>query len=166
MYSFKKSSVGDFTVYMSVQRKGDIHLKKFSKEVTPQNQSTVNVYVLGEFKLSIDGFNQVVGAGSTTLDLNIAEFPENQVFTEEVLSPVGIRYCVSVQQGSFTRNTVEVTEETPYVSDGVCVAFVLSGMLKLSGASLGSGAYVALGSNSSVTGSGKLLVLKQTEASA
>lgn len=159
MYSFTQSNIGRFTVYQSVQRAGDTHLKKFKAGVTPQNQETINVYVAGSFCFSVGDFIQVLNAGDTTLDLQIVVFPENVVATEEVMSDVGIRYCISANDGSFTKQIVEVMEGLPYVADSKSVGFVLSGLPSVSGVSVGVGASVILEPGFTVTGSGKILVL-------
>lgn len=159
MYSFTQANIGRFTVYQSVQRAGDTHLKKFKAGVTPQNQKTINVYVVGSFRFSVDGFTQDLHAGDTTLDLQTSGFPEGALATEEVLSTVGIRYCISVTEGTFTKQVVEITESLPFVVDSKSVGFVLSGVQDVSGVSMKVGAMVNLEPGFVVTGSGKLLVL-------
>lgn len=159
MYSFTRQTVGKFTVYQSVQRAGDSHQKKFKAGVTPQNQETVNVYALGSFRFSMGEFTQDLPAGSTTLDLSITNFPEGVVSTEEVLSPMAVRYCVSAEGKPYTKQIAMVTEQSSFTSTAKCLAFVLTGSVIAAGVPIGAGAYVMLDPGFEVTGSGKLLVV-------
>lgn len=160
MYSFSRRSVGRFTVYQSIQRAGDTHQKKFKAGVTPQNQETINVYAAGDFRFSIGEFTQDLPAGSTTIDLGITEFPEGVVSTEEVLSPMAIRYCVGAEAKPFTKDVIQVTDQAPFTAAGKCVAFVLTGSVEAAGVPIGAGAYVALYPGVAITGLGKLLVVE------
>lgn len=159
MYSFTQNNIGRFTVYQSVQRAGDTHLKKFKAGVTPHNQETINVYVAGSFRFSVGGFTQDLPAGSTTLDLEIEAFPEGVVATEEVLSPVGVRYCVSAGDGAYTKQIVDVSDAVPFVASARSVVFVLAGSVSVVGVAAGPGAYVALEPGDQVTGVGRLLAV-------
>lgn len=159
MYSFTQQNIGKFTIYNSVQRIGDTHLKKFKAGVTPQNQETINVYVLGNFRFSVDGFTQDLPAGSTTLDLNIENFVEGSVATEEVLSTVAIRYCISAGNEPFSKQVAAVTAGSVFTVQEECVAFVLDGNLTIGTLTLGVGAYMEVIPAVDITGEGRLLVL-------
>lgn len=97
-YAFETSDVGGFRVYKSAQQAGDLHLKRFTQPgVTPQTQGTLNIYAEGVFSFAIPTteFVQTLSAGSTSLDLTVAQYPVNAVCEEQVVSPTALRYCVS-----------------------------------------------------------------------
>lgn len=121
-YSFQRIAVGSFNVYKSAQVQHDVHLKKFAKGVTPQNQQTLNVYLSGEFHFGGGGFSQVLRAGDTSTELAIAEFPAGIVFNEKVLSPEGLRYCISpAAKSSWNRARVSVSDEVVFEEESVLV---------------------------------------------
>lgn len=126
MYSFQKQELNDFVIHKSYQQMGDKHHKKFGVNVTPLNQGTLNVYIQGQFRLKCAGFEQVLGAGQTSLEVALEAYPAGQVFEEEVLSETGTRFCIARKQsGTWHRAKIEVTPEDPIYGPGLVV--VLSG---------------------------------------
>jgi hypothetical protein len=157
MYSFTRQNIGNFVIYQSVQKAGDTHLKKFSTGVTPHNQETINVYAVGDFRFSVGEFTQDLPAGSTTLDLEIDEFPAGEVATEEVLSPVAIRYCISGDW--LNKSIIDVNSQKPYTVLVSSIVFILTGSFNIAGNTVNAGAYTTLYPNCVVNGNGKLLVI-------
>lgn len=126
MYSFQKQELNDFVIHKSYQQMGDKHHKKFGVNVTPLNQGTLNVYIQGQFRLKCAGFEQVLEAGQTSLEVALEAYPAGQVFEEEVLSETGTRFCIARKQsGTWHRAKIEVTPENPIYGPGLVV--VLSG---------------------------------------
>ena len=96
-YKFEKLSVGGFWAFASRPRVGDVHLKRFVSEgVTPANQATLNLYS-GRFLFSIPttGFEQVLEAGQSSLDLHVGAYPAGEVCEETPLADGSLRFCLS-----------------------------------------------------------------------
>ena len=126
MYSFEKQELTDFVIHKSYQQMGDKHHKRFGTSVTPLNQVTLNVYIQGQFKLKCAGFEQVLGAGQTSLEVALETYPAGQIFEEEVLSETATRFCIACKQsGTWYRAKIDVTPENPVSGPGLVV--VLSG---------------------------------------
>lgn len=135
MYSFEKQDLNVFVIHKSYQQMGDKHHKRFGVGVTPLNQGTLNVYIQGQFKLKCAGFEQVLNAGQTSLEVALETYPAGQVFEEEVLSDTGIRFCIGCKQsGIWYRAKIDVTPENPVSGPGLVV--VLSG--EINGQGVGS----------------------------
>ena len=134
MYHFKKYIVGRFTVYESRQKQGDEHRKRFTGNVTPQSQATLNLYTAGQFEFAIPAvnFTQVLEAGQTNRDLTIASFPTNEVTIERVLSETATRLCVSAA-GAMTVATVDLTVGQSYPQAAVGMLVVISGIVVVDG---------------------------------
>lgn len=133
-YSFQKISVGQFNVYKSMQTQNDSHQKKFALGVTPLNQQTLNVYVSGDFEFKCGEFTQVLHAGDTSMDLTIATFPSSLVCTEKVLSPTGLRFCISpVVLSAWNRSKLSLSGQTSFAEESVLL--ILDG--EIAGKSIG-----------------------------
>jgi hypothetical protein len=159
MYSFSRREVGRFVVQVSNQKLGDVHRKRFKNGVTPQNQETINVYVAGNFTFSIGSFNKSLTAGSTSLDLEIDEFPEGEIAVEQVVSPTAIRYCVSAKEGKYEKAVSELSTSVPLVLAVASAVFVLSGTVTVGTMVVSTGGYVAVSAGASLLGNGRLLIL-------
>lgn len=126
MYRFEKERLGDFVIHKSYQVKGDKHYKKFENQVTPLNQATFNVYVEGEFMVRIAGFEQLMKAGQTSLEVALETYPAQRILEEEVLSTTGIRYCIArKEKGIWQRAKLQVAGEMEFPEASTLV--VLSG---------------------------------------
>lgn len=160
MYRFERTPVGRFLVHKAATRKGDTHLKRFKEGVTPRNQETANIYAEGEFEFRVGDFRQVLTAGQTNLDLEIAKFPAGEIATETVLSTYGIRYCVSPNTGgAFTREVIHVVPGSPKQFQVETLVFVLHGFIEVGGVSVAQAGYTIVGPNAPVTGEAALLAV-------
>lgn len=146
-YRFHEFEVGPFKVYQSDSVKGDAHLKRFiTAGVTPQTQSTLNIYASGEFECVTKDFKQVMPAGSTSLDLLIKKFPLREIFTERVLSAEATRYCVSPQvKEPWIKLHVHLSSDSVYELGSNEIAYILSGSVKNVGAGMVEAFFVGLG---------------------
>ena len=101
MYEFIKFQFDWLLVYVAKPSVNDVLKKRFSTGVTPQNQSTLNIYSSGKFKASVDeaSFSQVLGIGESSLDLSISEFPNQAILVETPVEEPACRLCLSVNGG-------------------------------------------------------------------
>ncbi len=158
MFNFKRSIVSGFDIFCSYQKQGDEHKKRFTAAgISPPNQETWNLYIQGTFEFEVEDFHQSLYAGQTSLDLLIPEYPANTPCFERVLSPIGVRYCVSGDKfrvGQWTRQTVSLgnVESHTVASDSALI--VLSGVVLVDGLSRGPGALMPVGFNTTITASG------------
>lgn len=168
MFNFTKQDIQDFAVYRSFQKQGDDYQKRFPEAgTTPQNQATWNIYVHGSFRFSCEGFSQTLTAGQTSLDLNIPEFPQNGNCTELVLSPIGVRYCVSSLRGKpWSRQVVELEEGQSFHLSGDSLVVVLSGQVSMRGLLAGTGAILKAQASDTVlaTTSARLAIATHQQA--
>lgn len=160
MFTFSKRTAGRFDIFASFQSQGDDHKKRFGAGVTPHNQKTINIYAKGEFRFEIGDFSQTLPEGSSTLDLEITEFPAGEISTETVLSTYGLRYCVSPRTGgAFTREVTHVVPGTPKQFQVETLVFVLSGSITVAGVSVAQAAYLLVPANTDIEGEAALLAV-------
>jgi hypothetical protein len=161
MYSFAKRTLGGYTIYISSQKQGDTHIKKFGQNTSPSNQYTTNIYVTGEFLLKAGSWHQIVTGGQTNLDLNIPEFQVGDLVSETVVSPYALRYCVSGEK--VLKKVVSLEQSKPYVSDTEYLVFILSGFVNINNCRLGTGAYMLVPTKTDISGTAKLLLLSSAK---
>lgn len=158
MFNFKRSIISGFDIFRSYQKQGDEHKKKFTAAgISPQNQETWNLYIQGTFEFEVEDFSQSLSAGQTSLDLLIPEYPANAPCFERVLSPVGVRYCVSADKlrvSQWTRQVVALGNGESHSVAGDSAMIVLSGMVSVDGLSRGTGSMLPVGLNTTITASG------------
>lgn len=99
MYQFKRLRAPGFMLVESRPSAGDKHTKRFAAGTTPQNQGTFNLYLAGEFSLSIaaTGFSQRLTPGQTNLDLPPGATSPGVDVVERALSDGCWRMCLSPQ---------------------------------------------------------------------
>lgn len=128
MYAFEKEVVGPFTIHKSSQVAGDLHIKRFKTGVTPLNQATLNVYISGDFRLTCGPLSQVMSAGQTSLEIETSAYPNGGLMREEVLSPTGVRYCISATEGGkWFRKKTQLSGGEVFQQESLIV--VLSGQI-------------------------------------
>ena len=160
MFTFSKRSAGRFDVHASFQSQGDDHKKRFGAGVTPQNQKTINIYARGEFRFEIGSFSQIMPQGSTTLGLELEEFPSGEISTETVLSAYGLRYCVAPSLGgSFAREEITLVSAAPISFPVDTLAFVLDGSIEVAGVTVGQAGYVLIPARTEASGDARILAL-------
>ena len=112
MYQFKRLRAPGFMLVESRPSAGDEHTKRFAAGTTPQNQGTFNLYLAGEFSLSIaaTGFSQRLTPGQTNLDLLPGATSPGVDVVERALSDGCWRMCLSPADKSarWTRRIAEV----------------------------------------------------------
>lgn len=101
MYTFKKFQFDWLNVFVFTPGVGALWKKRFTAGVTPQNQSTLNIYGLGKFRVTAEaaGFEQLLGVGESSLDLTIGEFPTEGLVVESPTEGPACRICLSVEGG-------------------------------------------------------------------
>ena len=144
MFGFSHARVGGFDVYRSYQKQGDEHRKRFvASGSSPQSQATWNLYIAGSFEFTVGAFSQTLSAGQTSLALTLPEFPKDEVCVERVLSPLGVRYCVSAKT-PWGREVIALPAAAEHQTTRGGTLFVLSGAVGVNGISCGPGACVVV----------------------
>lgn len=97
MYKFKRTHISGFVLVESRPDIGQIHVKRFAPGTTPKNQGTLNMYLSGEFLLSVpaSSFSQTMLPGQTNIDLKIDAFPAGAEAVEQATSDGCWRMCLS-----------------------------------------------------------------------
>lgn len=122
MYVFKKQLISGFTIYTATPNIGDLHYKKFSGTVTPTNQETLNVYVMGSFLVRCGTFEQLLSAGQTSLDISLDVYPAEQIYVEKVMGGPAKRLCVSKQDSTaWYRQRVLVNQDWTALDSGILI---------------------------------------------
>jgi hypothetical protein len=166
MYKFKRIKIPGFQLVEAHPLKGDTHLKKFLQKTTPLNQGTMNLYLEGEFELTIPeiGYSQIIQSGNTNLDINLAEFPINTIVTERVVSDTGWRLCLSPEEitARWTRNVNIISPDQIHSLSQGEIIIVLTGSIQINSEIIGlGGVYVADNDvNVSSTLGAKFVVIK------
>jgi hypothetical protein len=128
MYRFEKTVIGPFVIHKARPSRNESHRKIFAAGVTPQNQSTLNIYIEGRFQYVVGDFEQVLGAGQSSLDLAIDQFPAEVLCVETCIEAPALRYCVTTRLGErWTRQRVK-SEAFIIPTDGMLVT--LDGTLR------------------------------------
>lgn len=136
MYQFSTAELAGLQVAQTVAKAGTNHKKVYATTgVTPATQDTLNVYVSGSFRFDCGTFTQTLMAGQTSLDLTIPEYPAGEICEETVLSPWGMRFCVSSKK-PWARDALELQAGQSYQPpcDGVVV--LTAGELQIGGSML------------------------------
>ena len=133
-YEFERIDMGAFIVHKTVAAPGVVHRKRFIVDgATPANQGTLNLYA-GPFRVSIEEaeFTQDMGAGQSSLDLAIGQFPLMAICEEVALEDGAVRYCV-VPAGPWRWRRYAADIDGARTLAGGSVVFPVSGELLIDG---------------------------------
>lgn len=149
MYRFKPIPLPGFRLVESTPALGVEHHKQFLPGTTPSNQSTLNLYVDGEFELSIPavGFTQRMVAGQTSLDVALSEYPAGVVCIERPLTSNARRLCLAPMEPSRWSRQVQTFLAGAPVPPPPWRAIALTGRFSLGA---GPGTVLAEGDNAEV----------------
>jgi hypothetical protein len=142
-------------VYVTDATEGQVHKKKFSTHATTATQDTANLYVAGEFSLSVEKGEPVLyPAGSCSFDQDIV-FPLGAVVTETALKN-GLRICVSPVSGKWTRRVASGS----FIANARELLIPISGAITISGKEFSAGSIVSVGGEQAVKSSGRVFVAR------
>lgn len=96
-YKFERLVFDWLAIHVSHVKIDQRHIKVVLANTTPLYQSTLNLYIIGSFEVSVRAGGvvntQIMEAGQSSLDL-ILELPAGAIVTERALTAGSIRYCL------------------------------------------------------------------------